>query len=522
MLILVLPGIQMVCSLVAEKPLQGDFIQPEKPVLNDSVWFNGFYQPQYEQFLNDRMGFKNTMIRLRNQVDYSLFDGVHAEGVVKGKDGYLFESDYIRAYFGEDFIGESIINKTIRELKFVQDYLKDSLDIDLVLVFEPGKASFYPEMIKNPPSEKKWSNYDAFLNACDQYNVEYIDFNRYYISQKGKHPYPLYTRSGIHWSIYGMSLVADSLLNYIEAIRGIEMGEAHIDTLRESYIPERTDNDVGKVLNLLWYNIDDGLMAYPEYSFCVDSTDIKPGVLVVGDSYYWNIFNTRIPKNLFHNEAFWYFYKEVYPETYFRPTFVGDLDFQAEIEKQDVIFLMVTERFHYKFDWGFISDLYKCYGLYSQLDLLYDYIGKIRGYAEWFDNVLSSSRQKNISLEQGLLDNGWYSFRESNPEKYFILRGMEHYQQSILNSPDWLHSVEKKAAEKMISVDQQIQEEASWIFEHEHPEWFEKNRILQQQIIEIQGDSIHMKKIFKLAEYYRLTPEEVILIEAEKALDLYK
>ena len=55
-----------------------------------------------------------------------------------------------------------------------------------------------------------------------------------------------------------------------------------------------TDDDVLKTMNLLLQQKARKL-AYPVISF--DTTGVKkPMVLVVADSYYWNIFNTRIPK----------------------------------------------------------------------------------------------------------------------------------------------------------------------------------------------------------------------------------
>ena len=37
--------------------------------------------------------------------------------------------------------------KKLNRAKYVQEYLKKEKGIDLVIVFEPGKASFYPEFI---------------------------------------------------------------------------------------------------------------------------------------------------------------------------------------------------------------------------------------------------------------------------------------------------------------------------------------------------------------------------------------
>ena len=57
------------------------------------------------------------------------------------------EYDYIRSWLAIDYPGDSFIEKKLQRTKYVQEYLKREKGIDLVIVFEPGKASFYPEYI---------------------------------------------------------------------------------------------------------------------------------------------------------------------------------------------------------------------------------------------------------------------------------------------------------------------------------------------------------------------------------------
>ena len=318
-----------------------------------------------------------------------------------------------------------------------------------------------------------------------------------------------------------MSIIADTLLHYIADIKNIELGEARIDSFRLSYIPEKTDYDVGRVLNLLWELEDHELMAYPEYTFDIDTTNYRPMVLVVGDSYYWNIFNTRIPKNLFANEAFWYFYHEVYPENYFQPTTVENINLQEEVEKQNVIILTVTERFLYKFDWGFIDDLYNIYGMNSQLDLSYDFQAYIRKHSEWFDNVILDSKIKGITLESGIQAHAQYTFREQHPEKYYLLRGVEHYVDKVNMDESWKNALAKKAAEDGITTHEQIVREARWMFNNDYPQWYEKYMIIQKAKSNILSDSSKVQDIKRKSQYYYLKFEEALQIEAEYQSGLF-
>ena len=87
---------------------------------------------------------RNIFVRINNQIDYSLFNIPNSEGIVIGKEGYLFEKDYIRTCLGKDFLGKSVIDKKLLRTKFIQEFLKTK-NIDLIIVFEPGKASFFPQ-----------------------------------------------------------------------------------------------------------------------------------------------------------------------------------------------------------------------------------------------------------------------------------------------------------------------------------------------------------------------------------------
>src|SRR6478609_5160143 len=96
----------LVWSLVRTPDLKGAI---EKPVYNDfnfESWFNGEYQEQVEKYVNESFGFRSFFVRINNQIDYSLYNKLHASAVVMGKEQCLYEIDYIRAYCGTDFVGK--------------------------------------------------------------------------------------------------------------------------------------------------------------------------------------------------------------------------------------------------------------------------------------------------------------------------------------------------------------------------------------------------------------------------------
>src|SRR5690554_2202053 len=91
------------------KPLKGAVEKSELPELNCNTWFDGSFQESLEKFVNDNIGFRPWFVRIHNQIQYSFFDKAHAHGVINGKDNYLYELNYIKAYNGQDFLGHTKI-----------------------------------------------------------------------------------------------------------------------------------------------------------------------------------------------------------------------------------------------------------------------------------------------------------------------------------------------------------------------------------------------------------------------------
>lgn len=521
---MVLPAIQKEYPILKTKSLDGDFILAEKPAFSWPDWFNGSFQAAFDRYLEDHIGYRDFLVRMTNQIDYSFYRTPHADGVVIGKRDQLYEFDYIREYTGGDFIGVENIDRKMRKLKFLQKHLKEEKNIDLVLVFEPGKASILPEYIPDHYLSEKQSNrnFDGFLKKAQEYEIKYIDFDTWFKSLKGNTDYPLYPKYGIHWSLYGMTYAADSLVRYIEKLRQIDMPDFYLDSLQIEQRARRPDYDIGRTLNLLWRLPEKKPLAYPVYSFENNPDKDRPMVLTVADSYYWNIYNTRIPSNLFKNEAFWYFYAKVYPDSYHQPTHVNDLNLKEEIEKQQVIFLMVTHRFLYKFGWNFIEDAYRLYGPVSKYDKLHPFKCDIWGYSVWFNDVIEKARSRGITLEEMLQIEAEYVYSQQDMNGLLAYMGPAYFEQQIRKDRSWYNLVEEKAKEKNISMDEAIAEDADYIFKTDYPDSYLIYHELDSIKRVIVSDSILFEETQKLANHYLLTLEEMLQIKAEQELQAIK
>lgn len=514
--LLSLPAFQHAFKWFVVRPLDGDFVLAGRPQYSWQSWMDGSFQNQFDRYIEDHIGFRPLFVRINNQLDFSFFKKANAEGVVVGEKNMLYEYDYIRAYTGGDFIGKATINKKLARLKFLQGYLKDTFDIDFLLVLEPGKARTYPENIPDRflKNGKSISNYEYIQTRAKETGIRYLDLNRLFVEAKDTADYPLYPTYGIHWSEHTMSFVADTLISYLENLRQIDMPDFFVKEVIHGDSLADSDYDIGKTINLL-FRLPHQPMPYPIFAFNSENNKMKPMVLAVSDSYYWNFFNTRIPKHLFSNEAFWYFNAKVYPDFYFGEKWTSELDLKTEIEKQDIIILSVTERFLYKFDWGFIDQLYELYTPDYTGDIVYKYENQLLLNSGWFDDVAAKAGAQGIGLEEAMRKEAYYQSWVQEPETFLTWFGREHFQSLISNDPTWAASIKAKALAENVSFEIQLEKDADYVFENEYPQLFRLNQLIEKHKLAILSDSVWLAQIADKATYYNMPVDEMVKVDAE-------
>ena len=356
--ILVFPGIQKHTGIVHEIGLKGAIVPVAKPDFTMRGWFDASCQEKMETYLNESFGLRNYFVRINNQIAFTFFRKAKASGVIIGKEKYLYEENYIRAYYGLDFIGEDSILHRMQKLKYVQDTL-EKINKQIFIVFAAGKGSFYPEYFPdNYKTKKGKTNYVCHVQCARKLGVKYIDFNNYFLEKKNSSPYPLYPKHGIHWSYYGSCLVADSIIRYIE--KGMDYHFADVEWNKITVRKEKdVDYDIGRGMNLI-FKLKREKMAYPQISFISDSTKTKPSIIVIADSFYWILYNMGI-SNAFAQNHFWYYNKEIYPESFSSPTETSQINLKEELDKHDVIVLLATEATLSGLGWGFIENTYNLF-----------------------------------------------------------------------------------------------------------------------------------------------------------------
>jgi len=310
-----------------------------------------------------------------------------------------------------------------------------------------------------------------------------------------------------------MWFAADSLLRLIECRRNLTLTSVRVDTTIISSEPWDTDDDVLKTMNLL-FPLKGEKLAYPAFSFDTANPGERPMVLVVADSYYWNIFNTRIPKYVFANEAFWYFNALVYPEHYLRPSYTKNLNLRQEVEKQQVIFLMVTERFVHKFDWTFIDQLYAHYTPGWLRDPVYDKINAIIQVDPWYNDMIEKAVKKQVSLEDALITEAKFLYHQKDTLGYMVNYGLENFSQVIANDTGWMSYIRTKAEQQNKSEDEMLLADAAYIFNKKYHGLYELYQGLSATKERIYSSPAVLDSLKQEAEIYHFDLESFIRIKA--------
>lgn len=418
-LILILPFVQKTTNFPKVKELKGYFYPAKKPVWQFENFMNSTFQDSLVKYIEQNIGFRPDLVRLNNQYKYSLFDTVSARGAIEGKDGYLFEYNYIKAYYGLDYVGMDTIQKHIEQTVFVNNWLEKN-NKHLVVAFAPGKGSFFPEHIPEEykPDSIFPKNEATYYRLLKENQIKVISGNEIFASVKDTSRYALFPKCGIHWSFYGMGLVFDTILKTMEQQRGKPFVDFETKSILVTHNLRVPDRDLWEGMNI-FSKPNDYPMPYPDFSFTRTDPENMPAVIVVADSYYWQWYSGDYATKAFGKHDFWYYNNQIIPGDGGEVVQKHDIDVMSRVLEADFIILLQTDANMSRYSFGFIPELYSA-------------IKKVEGLDE-----------------AALLE-------------------IKNTMERIRKSPSYLELIRDKASRRNISVDEMLRIDATWIYENKH------------------------------------------------------
>ena len=353
-----LPLLQQITGQVKVAGLGGAVYDIKPRPLTKNFWFTGKFQKRYERFLITHFGFRPSFIRMKNQIDWSLFSTINSGDVaVLGKDNYLFESSYIKTWQGKDLVEGDTIQMLVDKLQFVSTELEKH-GTKVLVAIAPNKVKILSDYL--PPSvtrkENTVTNYDKFLKAISKSSIPYIDFNRALTDEMQIDSFPLFSRFGTHWSMYGAVFASDTLINRMSALQDANYSSFTKGKVRMSDTSLHTDHDLLAVLNLM-YPLGTEQTAKVKLNF--DSGKPKAKVLSISDSYYWSFYHLGVIEHCFDTTSQFLFYnKTVVDEHANRAPRPKDFDILAETLNKDIVLLLATDANLFHFSFGYIDEMH--------------------------------------------------------------------------------------------------------------------------------------------------------------------
>ena len=414
------------------KPLKGVVAAEAEPELTFQNCCDGSYQQQVEPYLKQHLGYREPLIRLYNQYLWDFYGKtpVTVGQVLFGKDGWMYEpwvvADYYQwqfhSYASDSTTMASLLSNEAQRVLQLQEAL-EPYNVKLFVCQVPSKDLVYPEHLP----ENHDTRYDnepkisaRFFNEeeYERLGVNHLNLEQWFLQIKDTAEYTLFPQTGTHWSKYASLFAADTLIRYMEHLGGINMhnliiGPRHLEKAVDP------DDDLESLMNLM-RPLPKPKCCYAETSADDDTTAVKPKIIVVGDSFWWNIAIQLPLKDIFSDAEYWYYNSSVY---YYPPyNSVSELDLKEELLSSDFIILFYSASTQYR-----MNDRFP---------------------------------QQALETLNGTSD---YTLDTAA----FIEREIQRTIANILATPEWAEMVCKKAIQNGKEFDQALHDDADWVVYHD-------------------------------------------------------
>ncbi len=317
-LLLSLILVQSIFKIIPESRLYGVTEKVTRPGISLEKWFDGSLQKELEAWVDQSLGFRSYLIKSDNQINYLLFKESHQKTenkIIVGADNYLYEDSYIKSYLGRDSVSDEILMNKAHKLKKLQDLLTEK-GIEFIFLISPSKASFYPEhipgeIVKKTADKDQSTNYEKFLPFLEQSGVNYIDSREMLLNLKKDSPYPLFSKSGTHWTYYGSCLVVKKIFNNLIIKKEKSFNLPDCSLVELNSIPQGTDSDLAELMNIWTPNVFYEKLAYPKFNN--NPNEINDlNFLIVGDSFSWALIRNIEEAKLLLSYNLYYYFKTAY------------------------------------------------------------------------------------------------------------------------------------------------------------------------------------------------------------------
>ncbi len=198
--------------------------QPEKARLTLDGLLHGSYQAAYARLIGTRLPLYPLAVRLRNQIEYSLFGVAAVPAVIVGRGSSLIETVYAQEYCSRDIAawrpGAARWAARIREMQDETERRGKTF----LYVLTPSKVAQYPDILPPgytcpAPVGDRTGLVPAWMEMVHAAGIHVADTTATLALAHGAYPFPLYPLGGTHWNQVGAAIAGQTVLIQLEALR---------------------------------------------------------------------------------------------------------------------------------------------------------------------------------------------------------------------------------------------------------------------------------------------------------------
>ena len=346
--------------------LQGVSEGPAAVAVSAESLLSGETQQQAEAAYAAAMPGRNLLIRLRNQSMFTLLHTAPNGNQVLSEDGHLFAKEYLQNYYNAyPPMTEEEMRALVDRLESLQALLREDFR-DLYIFITPSKARYV-----DPPAAWQWmigaragttaspgSDYDLFLRCTEGTSLKIYDSIRYIDKHRDDFDFPLFYRSGIHWSNALGNTVAADFIKWLARKSSRDLNTYKV-TMEPAEEPKHPDSDLMDTLNLFFKPAEEYVK--PKIRTKSRSAD-QPSVFLRGGSFMGQSLSMLIRKQAFGADVHFennYILSGRYTSEKFISGFTAydEADLPSLLSGKEFIILEVNESKFRDMGFGFIEYL---------------------------------------------------------------------------------------------------------------------------------------------------------------------
>ncbi len=270
------------------------------------------FQKNLEARIAANLPMRSFLIRLNNQIYYSIFQKSHSENVhiIIGKDKQLHQDMYINSYCGMRELNHSQLVVWADKIKQLHDFFEQQ-GKTFIYVITPSKAEYIPETIPKrfhcnitgvSPHIKEMES------LLKERHILYVNGPELMIKATQQYHLPMFPQGGIHWNDLAVTIGSNAVIQTINSD-----GHVHLKPLDFSYIlknnPKGVDRDLINLINVMH---PDDHYTVPKVTFkSMSSARPTLSLALIGGSFLWQMTDVFMRSKTFSNISYYrYFHQD--------------------------------------------------------------------------------------------------------------------------------------------------------------------------------------------------------------------